>query len=88
MTNVSVVMYTTPLCGYCAAARDLLTSKGVVFEDIDVSRDPTQRQTMVERSGRTTVPQIFIDARHIGGYDDMAQLEATGELDKLLAGNN
>ena len=84
-------MYTKLGCGYCAAARKLLTAKGVEFEDIDVTMDSALRQKMVELSNGTTVPQIFIDATPIGGYDDLAALDASGELDRMLdpaAGND
>jgi glutaredoxin 3 len=82
-----VEIYTTPLCGYCHAAKRLLTQKGVAFTEIDVSRDPAQRAAMVERSGgRRTVPQIFIGGRHVGGCDDLHALDRAGGLDPLLAG--
>lgn len=79
-----VIMYTQALCGYCSAARKLLKSKGVDFEDIDVTLNAKRRREMKERSGRTTVPQIFIGGQHIGGYDDIAELERQGRLDELL----
>lgn len=80
-----VVVYTQVMCGYCAAARALLEKKGVVFEEIDVTMSPQRRREMMDRSGRRTVPQIFIGETHVGGFDDMAALEAQGELDALLA---
>ena len=80
-----VVMYTTPLCGYCAAAKRLLDQKGVDYEDIDIYMDRSRREEMVNRSGRRTVPQIFIGDIHVGGFDDMNLLEQRGELDALLA---
>jgi len=80
-----VVMYSSPFCGFCFRAKRLLESKGVTFEDIDVIMDPSRRPEMLERSGgSSTVPQIFIDDRHIGGSDELAALEETGELDRLL----
>lgn len=80
-----VTLYTTPICGYCAAAKRLLKSKGVSFSDIDVMRNPEKRTEMMERAnGRHTVPQIFIGEVHIGGFDDMYALDVSGELDKLL----
>jgi glutaredoxin 3 len=82
-----VVMYTTPWCGYCSAARSLLKSKKVEFEDIDVGTDAKLRQEMTDRSGGTTVPQIFINDQAIGGYDDIAALDKQGKLDQLLAQN-
>ena len=81
-----VEIYTSPLCGYCHAAKRLLTGKGVSFAEIDVSRDPARRQEMMSRaSGRHTVPQIFIGDTHVGGYDDLSALERSGKLDPLLA---
>ncbi len=81
-----ITIYTTPFCGYCHAAKRLLTSKGQVFTEIDVSRNPEQRQEMMARAGgRHTVPQIFIGDIHVGGYDDLAALERAGKLDQLLA---
>jgi glutaredoxin 3 len=80
-----VVIYTTQWCGYCAAARELLRSKGVEFEDIDVDTDPARRQEMIEKSGNKTVPQIFIGDESIGGFTDLAALEEQGQLDKLLS---
>jgi glutaredoxin 3 len=81
-----VEIYTTPLCGYCHAAKRLLTQKGVSFAEIDVSRDPAKRQAMMARAnGRHTVPQIFIGATHVGGYDDLYALDRSGKLDPLLA---
>ncbi len=81
-----VEIYTAPLCGYCHAAKRLLTQKGAAFEETDVSRDPALRRTMMNRAaGRHTVPQIFIDGRHIGGCDDLFALDRSGGLDPLLA---
>ncbi len=79
-----VTIYTTTICPYCSRARHLLQRKGVVFEEISVDRDREQMAIMRRRSRRHTVPQIFIDDRHIGGYDDLAMLDARGELDPLL----
>ena len=83
-TSAPVRIYTRALCGYCAAARELLDNKGVDYEELDTTLNAKLRAQMVEQSGRTTVPQIFIGDRHIGGYDDMAALDAAGELDPLL----
>jgi len=79
-----VVMYTTGWCPYCIRARHLLKRKGVAFEDIDVDVDPARRREMQTRSGRHTVPQIFIGEQHIGGCDDLHALDAAGQLDPLL----
>ncbi|MBK7585590.1 MAG: glutaredoxin 3 [Myxococcales bacterium] len=81
-----VVMYRTPYCGYCMLAKRLLTKKGAVFEEIDVSRDPEQRARLREVTGMHTVPQIFVDDRPIGGYLELHLLERAGKLDALLAG--
>jgi glutaredoxin 3 len=81
-----VEIYTSPICGYCHAAKRLLTQKGVAFTEIDVSRDPAQRSTMMQRSnGGRTVPQIFIGGTHVGGCDDLYALDQAGKLDPLLA---
>jgi glutaredoxin 3 len=81
-----VEIYTTPLCGYCHAAKRLLSQKGVTFEETDVSRDPALRRAMMDRAGgRHTVPQIFIDGQHVGGCDDLYALDRAGGLDPLLA---
>jgi glutaredoxin 3 len=83
-----VVMYTTTICPYCVRAKHLLQRKGVEFEEIRIDADHDQLRIMVERSRRHTVPQIFIGEYHVGGYDDMAALEARGELDPLLGREN
>ena len=79
-----VIMYTQVLCGYCSAARALLRKKGVAYEAINVTLNAKLRREMIERSGRHTVPQIFIDGRHVGGYDEMVALDNAGQLDNLL----
>jgi glutaredoxin 3 len=82
----AVEIYTSPLCGYCHAAKRLLTQKGVAFTEIDVSRDPALRNAMVTRAGgRRTVPQIFVGDTHVGGCDDLYALDGAGRLDPLLA---
>lgn len=80
-----IVMYSSPLCGYCAAAKRLLRSKGVAYTEISTLMNKARREEMIERAGRRTVPQIFIGERHIGGYDDLHALDVRGELDPLLA---
>lgn len=77
-------MYASSWCSYCSRARTLLESKGVAFEEIDVDVVPGARDEMMARSGRTTVPQIFIGERHIGGSDDLCELDAAGGLEPLL----
>lgn len=84
MSRPEIVMYSSPFCGYCAAAKRLLEDKRASYTEIDVVFDPAKRQEMIERSGRRTVPQIFIGATHVGGYDDLSALDARGELDGLL----
>lgn len=89
MSDERVIVYSSPFCGYCGAAKRLLTQKGAPFTEIDVMFDPERKAEMLERSGgRRTVPQIFIDGRHIGGYDDLSALDERGELDALLAGDS
>jgi glutaredoxin 3 len=86
MSESRILVYTTPFCGYCSAAKRLLTAKGADFAEIDVMMDSARRQEMIAKSaGRRTVPQIFIDGRHIGGFDDLNALDQAGELDLLLA---
>ena len=81
-----VEIYTKAYCPYCSRAMALLASKGVEPDDHDITMGGAERRTMIERSsGRTTVPQVFIDGRHIGGYDDLAALDRQGKLDPLLA---
>jgi glutaredoxin 3 len=82
--HAPVRIYATGWCPYCVAARDLLRGKGVEFEEIDLTSDPSRRAEMESMSGRSSVPQIFIGDAHIGGYDDMAALERSGRLDQLL----
>jgi glutaredoxin 3 len=80
-----VIMYSTAFCGYCQRARGLFERKGVAFREIKVDENAGERDIMLKRSGgRRTVPQIFIGERHVGGYDDLAALDRSGELDKLL----
>ena len=81
----SVVIYTRPFCGYCERAKALLERKGVAFEEIDAAMEPEKRKEMQERSGRMTYPQIFIGDHHVGGCDELLQLDRDGELDDLLA---
>ena len=81
-----IEIYTKAFCGFCARAKSLLDSKGAEYEEYDITMGGPRRPEMLERSGgRMTVPQIFIDGRHIGGSDDLAALERAGELDALLA---
>jgi glutaredoxin 3 len=82
MANIEI--YTKATCPFCHRAKALLQSKGAQFNEIAIDNDPKKREEMIERSGRTTVPQIFIDGQHIGGCDDLHALDAKGGLDSLL----
>jgi glutaredoxin 3 len=82
-----IEIYTSPYCGYCSRAKSLLKSKGADFEEIDVIAAAGKREEMMKRApGRHTVPQIFIDGKHVGGCDDLYELEDAGKLDPMLAG--
>ncbi|HTL36693.1 MAG TPA: glutaredoxin [Kofleriaceae bacterium] len=81
-----VKIFTTAWCGYCRSALSLLRKKGIDFEQIDAD-DPKTRKWLREVTGRTTVPQIFIDGQSVGGYTDIRDLDERGELDRLLAGS-
>jgi glutaredoxin 3 len=83
-----VEIYTSPLCGFCHMAKRLLTQKGVAFSEVDVLADPSRKPEMIQRAGgRRTVPQIFVGTTHVGGCDDLMDLERAGKLDALLAGS-
>jgi glutaredoxin 3 len=86
--SAEVKIYTRKWCGYCSAAERLLRGKGVEFENIDCTGDRAKREWLAEVTGRTTVPQVFIDGRPVGGYDDLKVLDRSGELDKLLAASS
>lgn len=80
-----VEIYTRMFCGYCTSAKRLLADKKVAYEEIDIGFDGARRAEMVQRAeGRTTVPQIFIDGRHVGGCDDLFRLERDGRLEPML----
>jgi glutaredoxin 3 len=80
-----VTIYTTPFCGYCLAAKRLLSGRGVAFDEIDVAAAPERRAEMVQRAmGRRTVPQIFVGDTHLGGFADIAALDHEGRLARLL----
>jgi glutaredoxin 3 len=81
-----VKIYTRQWCGYCSAATRFLSQRGVKFEEIDVTGDAATRKWLAETTGQSTVPQIFIDGKPIGGYTDMRALDDMGRLDALLAG--
>lgn len=80
----NIVLYASAYCSYCRRARALLDSKGAVYTVLDVNRDPRLWREMAERTGRDTVPQIFIGNRHVGGCDDLFALDRRGELDPFL----
>jgi len=79
-----IVVYTRMFCGFCTAAKVLLKKRGLEFEEINADIDPQRRAEMVERSGARTFPQIFIGGKHVGGYEHLHNLDASGELDRLL----
>ncbi|MGH7023622.1 MAG: glutaredoxin 3 [Caulobacteraceae bacterium] len=79
-----VTIYTRPFCGYCAHALSLLRKKGAPFTEIEAGFDPDRRREMIERSGRQTFPQIFIGETHVGGCDEIVELERAGKLDSML----
>ena len=82
----TVEIYTSPLCGFCHAAKRLLSEKGVSFAEVDIAKQPERRAEMMQRAnGGRTVPQIFIGDTHVGGCDDLYALERAGKLDALLA---
>lgn len=86
MTRPSVTIYLTGWCPYCQRAKQLLGAKNVTFHEINVDDDAKFRTEMIERSGRRTVPQIFIGEKHVGGCDDLFALDRSGELDRLIQG--
>ena len=81
---MKVLMYTTAVCPYCLMAERLLVAKGVEIEKVRVDLDPARRLEMMEKTGRRTVPQIYVGETHVGGYDDLAALDRAGKLDPLL----
>lgn len=85
--SANIEIFTRPGCGYCSAAKSLLTRKNATFKEFDVATDPKFREQMLKRSnGGTTFPQIFIDEVHVGGCDELYALDREGKLDALLAG--
>ncbi len=84
--SLKVIVYSKETCPYCVMAKKLLTAKGVVdIEEIRIDLHPEQRDNMIEKTGRMTVPQIFINDFHVGGFDDLSALNRTGKLDELLS---
>jgi glutaredoxin 3 len=86
MSTPEVIVYSGHRCAYCNAAKRMLDSKGVEYTEINVDEDHTMREEMMQRTKRQTVPQIFIGDVHVGGFDDMAELNSEGKLDELLQG--
>jgi glutaredoxin 3 len=86
MTQPTITIYLTGWCPYCQRAKELLNTRSLVFNEINVDDDAKFRQEMMARSGRRTVPQIFIGDKHIGGCDELLALESDGELDRLIQG--
>ena len=84
---VPITVYTSAMCGYCVAAKNFLRSKGLQWTEVRIDQDPAERERMLERARRTSVPQIFIGETHVGGYDDMMALHRAGKLDALLSGD-
>ena len=85
MNASKVVVYTGNRCAYCNAAKRLLDSKGMLYTEVNVDEDPRLHEEMMARSQRQTVPQIFIGDRHVGGFDDLSELNQSGMLDDLLS---
>lgn len=81
-----IILYTTAACPYCVAAKNFLTSRGADYSEVRVDIDPAAQARMIEQSKRRSVPQIFIDGKHVGGYDDMVALDRAGGLMPLLQG--
>ena len=79
-----IEIYSTAVCPYCVQAKQLFKSKNAEFTEIRIDQDDAKREEMIQRSQRKSVPQIFIDDKHIGGFDDLHALDKTGELDRLL----
>lgn len=84
--HAPITLYTSAVCGYCVAAKNFLKSRGLEWTEVRIDLDPAERQRMVERARRTSVPQIFIGETHVGGYDDLVALQREGKLEGLLGG--
>ena len=83
---MKIDIYTSPLCGFCTVAKNLLIKKGVVFDEYDVVKEPALKPVMIERAnGSKTVPQIFINQQHIGGWEQLCGLDQNGKLDEILS---
>jgi glutaredoxin 3 len=86
MTQTAVTLYVTDWCPYCQRAKSLLTQKNLIFNEVNIDEDAKFREEMIARSNRRTVPQIFVGDKHVGGYDDLFELDRSGELDRLIQG--
>lgn len=84
MSQPEITIYSTAICPYCVAAKNFLKSKGLSWNEVRIDTDPVERERMLERTRRTSVPQIFIGDTHVGGYDDMMALQRAGKLEPLL----
>lgn len=84
MLVATIIIYSSLTCPYCDHAKELLDQKGLAYKEVNVDQDPNYLREMVEKSGRRTVPQIFIDGKHIGGFDDLRRLNESGKLDALV----
>ena len=85
MTEKSIVMYSRAACPFCVAARNMLRGKDLTWTEVSLDAEPDKRAEMISRTGRKTVPQIFIGDFHVGGFDDLNALEQVGDLDRILA---
>ena len=86
MSNPMITIYSTAICPYCVAAKNFLKSKGLSWNEIRIDTNPAEREAMVAKARRTSVPQIFVGETHVGGYDDMMALHRAGKFEPLLAG--
>jgi len=86
MSQPEITIYSTAICPYCVAAKNFLKSKGLSWNEIRIDTDPAEREAMVAKARRTSVPQIFVGETHVGGYDDMMALHRAGRFEPLLAG--
>jgi glutaredoxin 3 len=86
MTQTAVTLYVTDWCPYCQRAKNLLTQKNLIFNEVNIDDDAKFREEMIARSNRRTVPQIFVGDKHVGGCDDLFELDRSGELDRLIQG--
>lgn len=84
MLVATIIIYSSLTCPYCDHAKELLDQKGLAYKEVNVDENPNDLREMVEKSGRRTVPQIFIDGKHIGGFDDLRRLNESGKLDALV----